>query len=69
LRRESVISVPTLTLHGSEDGATTPQSSEHKEHLFSGPYHRVLMAGIGHFPQRENPAGVVDALLAWLQRG
>jgi len=68
LRRDSVISVPTLTLHGTEDGANSPQSSEHKEHLFSGPYHRALLAGVGHFPQRENPGAVVDALLAWLQR-
>jgi len=68
LRRESVIRVPTLTLHGSEDHATTPQSSEHKEHLFEAPYHRVLLAGVGHFPQRERPDAVADALLAWLQR-
>jgi pimeloyl-ACP methyl ester carboxylesterase len=69
LRRESVITVPTLTLHGTEDGANSPQTSEHKEHLFSGPYHRALLAGVGHFPQRENPGAVADALLAWLQRG
>jgi pimeloyl-ACP methyl ester carboxylesterase len=68
LRRDSVIRVPTLTLHGTEDGANSPQTSEHKEHLFSAPYHRVLLAGVGHFPQRENPEGVADALLAWLQR-
>ena len=68
LRRESVISVPTLVLHGSEDACTTPQSSEHKEHLFSGPYHRVLLAGVGHFPQREHPGAVADALGAWLER-
>lgn len=68
LRRESVISVPTLTLHGTEDGANSPQTSEHKEHLFSGPYHRALLAGLGHFPQREDPDAVASALLAWLQR-
>lgn len=68
LRRESVITVPTLTLHGTEDRANSPQTSEHKEHLFSGPYHRALLAGVGHFPQRENPGAVADALLAWLQR-
>ncbi|XLZ71033.1 alpha/beta hydrolase [Massilia sp. SR12] len=67
LRRETVISVPTLTLHGSEDGANSPQTSEQREHLFSGPYHRALLAGVGHFPQRENPEGVAAALLAWLQ--
>ncbi|WP_426318356.1 alpha/beta fold hydrolase [Pseudoduganella sp. R-43] len=68
LRHESMISVPTLTLHGTEDGANSPQTSEHKAHLFSGPYHRALLAGVGHFPQRENPGAVADALLAWLQR-
>lgn len=67
LRQNNVISVPTLLLHGTEDGANGVATSEHKEHLFSGPYQRVLIPGAGHFPQRENPALVNAEILAWLR--
>ncbi|MGO4377267.1 alpha/beta fold hydrolase [Pseudoduganella sp. RAF53_2] len=66
LHRESVINVPTLVLHGTEDGANSPQTSEHKDHLFSGPYQRILLPGAGHFPQREHPQAVSSAILGWL---
>jgi len=68
LHRESMISVPTLVIHGTEDGANSPQTSEHKEHLFSAPYQRILIAGAGHFPQRERPDEVASAVLAWLDQ-
>lgn len=66
LRRNSVIAVPTLLLHGAEDGANAPATSEHRERLFSGPYKRVLIAGAGHFPQRETPEQVAAEIVAWL---
>lgn len=66
LRRESVIAVPTLVLHGTEGGANAPQSSEHKEHLFSAAYQRLLIGGAGHFPQRERPDAVAAAIIGWL---
>jgi len=66
LRHESVIKVPTLVLHGTEDGANAPQTSEHKEHLFSAPYQRTLLSGVGHFPQREAPDAVASAIVEWL---
>jgi len=67
LLHESVISVPTLVIHGTEDGANSPQTSEHKEHLFSAPYQRVLVGGAGHFPQRERPDEVASAIVSWLR--
>ena len=66
LRHESVIKVPTLVLHGTEDGANSPQTSEHKEHLFSATYQRILLSGVGHFPQREAPDAVASAIVEWL---
>ncbi len=62
-----VLSVPTLMLHGEADGVTLPSSSANKEQFFKGPYKRTLLPGVGHFPQREAPQAVADAILAWLK--
>ena len=58
-----VLDVPTLVLHGAADGANHPDTSLGREALFRGPYERRLLTGVGHFPQREAPAQVLDALL------
>jgi len=62
-----VLRVPTLVLHGSADAANAPATSEGKERLFAGRYHRALIDGVGHFPQREAPAAVAAAMLAFLR--
>ena len=59
-----VLAVPALLLHGAADGVNHPDTSLGKEVFFSGKYERVLLAGAGHFPQREVP----DAVLAELKR-
>jgi pimeloyl-ACP methyl ester carboxylesterase len=61
-----VISVPTLVLHGAEDRASLPASSEGKEALFSGPYRRRLIDGAGHFPQREAADNVAALIMGFL---
>ena len=58
-----VLGVPTLVLHGAADGANHPDTSLGREALFRGPYERRLLAGVGHFPQREAPGEVLSALL------
>lgn len=63
-----IIPVPTIVLHGDEDGATLPGMSEYKEHLFSGGYERRVLAGVGHFVPREDPASVTDAVMAMFRR-
>jgi pimeloyl-ACP methyl ester carboxylesterase len=62
-----VLSVPTLVLHGDVDPCNPPSSSEGKEHFFAGRYERQLIEGAGHFPQRENPAQVAQAILDFMQ--
>jgi pimeloyl-ACP methyl ester carboxylesterase len=62
-----VLSVPTLVLHGAVDPCNPPSSSEGKEHFFVGRYERQLIEGAGHFPQRENPAQVAQAILDFMQ--
>lgn len=57
-----ILDVPTLLLHGAADGVNHPDTSLGKEAFFSGIYERVLLAGAGHFPQREVPDDVLAAL-------
>ena len=61
-----VLAVPTLLLHGAVDGVNHPDTSLGKEAFFSGLYERVLLAGIGHFPQREASGDVLAALHRFL---
>lgn len=63
-----VLAVPTLMLHGGADGVSFLSTSAGKEGYFSGPYQRVVLDGLGHFPQREDPARVLAELLGFLQR-
>ncbi|MBD3897302.1 alpha/beta hydrolase [Halomonas sp. ML-15] len=62
------LAVPTLVLHGAADACNHPDSSAGKESFFTGPYRRQLLEGVGHFPQREAPEQVADAILAFVQR-
>jgi pimeloyl-ACP methyl ester carboxylesterase len=49
------IATPTLLLQGEADRTVLPQSTENKERFFTGPYKRLVLGGIGHFPTREAP--------------
>jgi pimeloyl-ACP methyl ester carboxylesterase len=60
------LELPTLVLHGGADGANHPDTSAGRERWFGGPYRRVVLDGVGHFPQREAPARVLRELLAFL---
>ena len=58
-----VLDVPTLLLHGAIDGVNHPDTSHGKEAFFRGVYERKLLAGAGHFPQREVPNDVLVAMI------
>lgn len=62
-----VLDTPTLVLHGAEDGVNPVQSSAGKERWFTGAYKRVVMEGLGHFPQRESPQRIADEILLFCQ--
>jgi len=62
------ISVPTIVLHGDEDGATLPGMSENKDRFFSGGYTRHVLGGVGHFIQRENAGSVTEAVIELIKR-
>lgn len=62
------VHVPTLILHGQEDYCNVPALSANKEQYFEGPYERVLLPGVGHFPQREDPQSVALELLRFMSQ-
>jgi pimeloyl-ACP methyl ester carboxylesterase len=57
------IQVPTIVLHGADDGATLVAASEGKDQFFTVGYERLVLAGIGHFIPREAPAQAAQAIL------
>lgn len=61
------LNLPTLVMHGAADTCNHPDSSAGKETFFSGPYQRQLLEGIGHFPHREAPEQVAEAILSFIQ--
>jgi pimeloyl-ACP methyl ester carboxylesterase len=67
LAAEPIIRVPTLLIHGGGDPCNDPSTSENKEHFFASRYQRVVLEGVGHFPQRESPAAVADAIVRFMQ--
>lgn len=58
-----ILSVPTLVLHGGADTCNHPESSKGREAFFQNRYERQELDGVGHFPQREAPQSVADAIL------
>jgi pimeloyl-ACP methyl ester carboxylesterase len=68
IARESTIRVPTLVIHGGGDPVNDPSTSEGKERFFKSRYERIVLDRVGHFPQREAPAAVADAVVRFLER-
>ena len=62
------LDIPTLLLHGREDRCELVATTDGAERYFTAPYHRVLLDGVGHFPQRENPALSTSVLLEHLRQ-
>ncbi len=64
LAQRPPIAVPSVVLHGAEDGVDPPANSEGCGRWFSGPFRRAVVPGAGHFLPREAPQPWVDALLS-----
>jgi pimeloyl-ACP methyl ester carboxylesterase len=67
LAAQPSIRVPTVVLHGADDGVTPPGGSESHARYFTGPYRRQVVAGAGHNVPQERPADVVAAIQVLLQ--
>ena len=63
------ITVPTVILHGGDDGVSLSRAWERELSLFPAGTARHVVTGAGHFLPREQPgaAAVVDALLTLLR--
>ncbi|MEH3039229.1 MAG: L-dopachrome tautomerase-related protein [Sphingomonas paucimobilis] len=68
VKATKTLSLPTLYIHGDADGVNPPSTANDVQSKFAGPFARITMAGVGHFPQRENPQAVVRHLLTLFAR-
>lgn len=66
LDRISSLSVSTLQIHGNEDYPDPPALFQRQEDFFTGFFRRELLAGIGHFPMREQPLITAELILEHL---
>jgi len=57
------LKTPTLVINGGSDGCDDPSSFEEMDHNFTGGYELLTLDGIGHFPPREAPGAVAEALV------
>jgi pimeloyl-ACP methyl ester carboxylesterase len=57
------ISVPTIALHGADDGVNPPALSEAHHKYFTGSYQRRVLDKVGHNPPQEAPKAFADAVL------
>jgi len=67
LREIEHLSTPTLMIQGASDSCDAPTESEGLDQFFIGGYQRLLLDGVGHFPHREAPGLVADAVLGLLK--
>jgi pimeloyl-ACP methyl ester carboxylesterase len=49
------LKTPTIFFHGALDGVIPPGMTEKMVETFVGPFERVVLEGVGHFPTREAP--------------
>src|ERR1700712_363267 len=62
------LSLPALYLQGEVDGVNPPQVSENVSSKFAGPFDRIMLPGVGHFPSREAPDIVGEKLAGFFAK-
>jgi pimeloyl-ACP methyl ester carboxylesterase len=55
--------VPTIALHGADDGVNPPALSEAHHKYFTGFYQRRVLENVGHNPPQEAPQALAEAVL------
>jgi pimeloyl-ACP methyl ester carboxylesterase len=66
-RMNTKIEQPVLHVIGKSDGSILPRSSDGSEAYVNGPYQRIDMTGVGHFPQEEDGKRFAEILQPWLR--
>jgi pimeloyl-ACP methyl ester carboxylesterase len=64
LAAQPPITVPTIVLHGHDNGVSPVATSERHTRFFTGRYERRVIAGVGHNLPQEAPADFAAAVLA-----
>lgn len=64
LAAQPLISVPTIVLHGQDDGVDRPSSIDCDARHFTGQHQRVLLTGAGHNLPQEAPTAFAKAILS-----
>ena len=68
LAQQPVITVPTMVLHGDDDGVAPASQSERDARHFTGPYVRQVVPGVGHNLPQEAPGSFALAVLSLLRQ-
>jgi pimeloyl-ACP methyl ester carboxylesterase len=63
LATQPAITVPCITLDGTDDGVRGPSSAEMHGHRFTGPRSHRVVPGVGHNMPQEVPGIFVEAVL------
>jgi pimeloyl-ACP methyl ester carboxylesterase len=66
VKETKLLSIPAMFIQGEEDGVTPAALSENVHQTFTGPFERILLQNVGHFPQREDPETVARELALFL---
>ena len=61
-----ILGVPALMIQGGADACDPANGSEDQQRYFTSGYRRLVLPGVGHFPAREAPVAVAEAVLAHL---
>jgi len=68
LRDVQHLATPTLMIQGLSDSCDAASESEGLDAFFTGGYLRIVLENVGHFPHREAPELVADAVLHHLRK-
>jgi pimeloyl-ACP methyl ester carboxylesterase len=66
LAAQPPITVPAITLHGSDNGVSPAMSSERHTRHFTGAYERRVVPGVGHNLPQEAPREFAAAVLSFV---
>ena len=66
VRSTPQLALPALYIQGEVDGVNPPHISERVGAKFAGPFERIVLPGVGHFPSREAPEQTAAHLLSFL---
>jgi len=68
VKATETLAQPAIYFQGELDGVNPPKASEKVAEKFTGPFERIVLPGVGHFPTREAPVDVAARLATHFTR-